>query len=193
MGRVTRALATTSLGLLLLAPAAPVTRAQSNHVPAPAAQLAPGKAATLADLAWLDGRWSGDWGPRIAEQTWMAPRAGLMLGTFRVVEDGKTLLLELVTLLQEPDTIELRFRHFTPDLAPWEKADATVLTLESFEPTRFLFVNPVNGQPKRAIFIRVDQNTYISRSEILPESGGTQVVEITYHREKPVSGPSKPH
>lgn len=148
-------------------------------------QAAANSAATLDSLAWLDGRWRGDWGPRVAEQVWLPSSAGLMVGTFRLVEDDKPLLIELFALLQTPDGIEFRFRHFTQELAPWEKGESTVLDLQSADGTKFVFVNPVNGQPKRAILTRVDPDTYISRSEILPESGGTQIIEITYHRQKP--------
>ena len=114
----------------------------------------------------------------------MSPKAGLMLGTFRLVEDDKTLVIELFTLIQKPDGIEFRFRHFTPELVPWEKSDPTLLTLESVDPKQAVFVNPVDGQPRRSILTRVDQDTYVARSEIVPDSGDMQVVEITYHRQK---------
>lgn len=145
---------------------------------------------TLADFAWLVGRWQGDWGPRTAEQVWLAPKAGVMVGTFRLVEDDKTLVIELFTLLQKPDGIEFRFRHFTPDLITWEKSDPTILTLESSDGTKTVFVNQVNGQPRHAILTRIDQDTYVSRSEIVPDSGGLQVIEITYHRQKPAPSPN---
>jgi hypothetical protein len=140
--------------------------------------------AILADLAWLEGRWRGDWGPRLAEQIWTAAKADLMLGTFRLVEGNKTLLIEVLTLSQTGDDIDFRFRHFTPDLAPWEKSGATTLILDSFDSTRFVFANPLNGEPKHAILTRIGQDTFISRFEIVPSSGEIQIVEITYHRQK---------
>jgi uncharacterized protein DUF6265 len=145
---------------------------------------------TLADFAWLDGRWRGEWGPRVAEQVWMEPKAGMMTGLFRLVENDKTLVLEMFTLVEKPDGINFYFRHFTPELAPWEKADPTTLKLVSLDAKKIEFENPVNGQPKRAILIRVDADTYTARSEIVPEQGDTQVIEITYHRVKPA--PEKP-
>lgn len=143
---------------------------------------------TLDHFAWLVGRWQGDWGPRTAEQVWLEPKAGVMVGTFRLVEDGKTLVIELFTLLQKPDGIEFRLRHFTPELVNWEKSDPTILTLESSDGKKFVFVNQVNGQPKHAILTRLDQDTYVARSEIVPDSDELQVIEITYHRQKPVAG-----
>jgi Domain of unknown function (DUF6265) len=147
---------------------------------APAAEPRSG----LANFAWLEGRWLGAWGPRVAEQCWTAPKAGMMLGTFRLVEDEKTLVLELFTLVEKPDGINFYFRHFTPALVPWEKADATVLNLVSLDGARFVFENPVNGEPKHSILTRLDADTYVARSEIVTETGDTQVIEITYHRQK---------
>jgi hypothetical protein len=168
------------------APGLALAASQSNR-PDPKTHAAP----RLADLTWLAGHWLGKWGPRTAEQTWMSPRAGLMLGTFRLYEDDQTLLIELFTLRQNQDSVELRFRHFTSKLVPWERSGPALLTLESVAPDRVTFVNAVNGQPKHAIFIRVDQNTYISRSEVVSSSGTTKVVEITFHRQQLATAPHR--
>lgn len=166
--------------------------AQEQDRPAAGPQAKPAGALqpTLADFAWLEGRWRGDWGPRVAEQVWMSPKAGMMTGLFRLVEGDKTLVLEMFTMVEKPDGINFYFRHFTPELVPWEKTDATALNLSSADAKKIEFENPVNGQPKRAILIRVDADTYTARSEIVPEQGDMQVIEITYHRVKPA--PEKP-
>jgi hypothetical protein len=148
----------------------------------------------LSDLAWLEGRWRADWGPRMAEQVWMAPKAGMMLGDFRVIENDKVLVIELFTLVEKSGGINFYFRHFTPELVPWEKSDGTLLKLATADAKRFDFENPTNGKLKRAIFTRVDADTYIARSEIIPENGDPQIIEITYHRQPleavaPNSGP----
>lgn len=141
----------------------------------------------LSELSWLEGRWRGDWGPRVAEQVWLAPKAGMMLGTFRLVESEKTLVLEIFTLVEKGDGIDFYFRHFTPELVPWEKTDATILKLSSLDAKKVDFENPVNGLPKHAILTRLDADTYTARSEIVPETGDPQVIEITYHRQKPIA------
>jgi Domain of unknown function (DUF6265) len=142
----------------------------------------------LSDLAWLEGRWRADWGPRIAEQVWMAPKAGMMLGDFRVIENDKVLVIELFTLVEKSGGINFYFRHFTPELVPWEKSDGTLLKLAAADAKRFDFENPTNGKPKRAILSRVDPDTYIARSEIIPETGEPQIIEITYHRQPLAAG-----
>jgi hypothetical protein len=144
---------------------------------------------SLSDLAWLAGRWQGTWGPRIVQQEWMPPKAGVMLGTFQLVENDETLVIELYTMVEKASGIELYLRHFTAKLAPWEKSAPTVLNLASANPNVVVFENAVNGQPRRSIFRRVDADTYVSRSEIVPDKGDTQVVEITYHRQKAVAPP----
>jgi hypothetical protein len=166
--------------------------AQQRSGAAGAAQTPPQQAAAakLSDFAWLEGRWHGDWGPRMAEQTWMAPQAGTMVGIFRLVESEKPLAIELYTLVQRPDGINFYFRHFTPELVPWEKSDATVLNLVSLDANHFEFDNSVNGMPKHAALTRVDADTYVARSELVPETGDPQTIEITYHRQTSTTPPS---
>jgi hypothetical protein len=142
-----------------------------------------GSKATLSDFAWLTGNWEGAWGPRIVEQTWMSPKAGEMLGIFRVLENDKTLVIELLSLLETPDGIEFRFRHFTPPLVAWEQAGPTALRLASLDSKTAVFENPATGQPKRGTLTRIDADTYVSRSEIIPEGNTAQVTEIQFHRQ----------
>ncbi|MGB9243718.1 MAG: DUF6265 family protein [Candidatus Acidiferrales bacterium] len=140
---------------------------------------------TLDQFSWIEGQWRGEWGARIAEQTWLEPKAGEMAGLFRVIEGQKTLVLELFSIVEKPDGIQFFLRHLTPELLPWEKSDATALKLESVDATKATFLNPVNGEPKRLIFTRLDADTFTSRSEIEPAEGEPQVIEITFHRQKP--------
>lgn len=147
---------------------------------APANSQAP--ETTLADFAWLAGRWQGAWGPRVAQQTWTTPQAGVMLGTFQLTEGDKTLVLELFTVVDDADGIKLYLRHFTPSLVAWEKAGPTTLRLQSADATSIVFVNAIDGQPKQSLITRVDPDTYSSHSEIVTEKGDSQITEITYHR-----------
>lgn len=139
---------------------------------------------TLSDFAWLEGKWQGAWGPRIAEEVWTAPKAGQMLGLFRVIENDKTLVIEVFSLFETPDGVALRFRHFTPALVPWEQSGVTTMKLAEFGAKSAIFENSAGGQPKRAAFTRLDPDTYISKSEIMPADGGSHSTEITYHRQK---------
>ena len=140
---------------------------------------------TLDQFSWLEGRWRGEWGSRVADQTWLEPKASEIAGLFRVIEREKMLVLELFSFVEKPQGIQFYLRHLTPELLPWEKSDATLLKLENVDGTKATFVNAVNGEPKRLIFTRVDADTYTQRSEIEPAEGEPQVIEITFHRQKP--------
>jgi hypothetical protein len=156
------------------ATSSPLQQAHSARVSTPA----------LAQFNWLEGHWRGEWGSRIAEQTWLEPKAGEIAGLFRLIEREKILVLEIFSLVEKPEGVQLYLRHLTPELLPWEKSDATLLKLESVDATKATFVNPVDGEPKRAIFMRLDADTYTARSEIEPETGEPQMIEITFHRQK---------
>ncbi len=106
------------------------------------------------------------------------------MGTFQLEENDKTLVLELFTLVDEPDGIKFHLRHFTPSLVAWEKPGPTILDLASADAKSVVFENPVDGQPKRTTITRVDADTYVSKSEVIPEKGDPQVTEITYRRQK---------
>ncbi len=173
-----------------LAPPVDSSRATSASDPADATN--PPSKPSLGEFAWLAGRWQGAWGPRVAQQVWTAPKAGIMMGTFQLAENDKTLVLELFTMVDGSDGIKFHLRHFTPSLVAWEKPGPTVLDLLSADAKSIVFENPVDGQPKRTTITRVDPDTYILKSEIVPEKGDPQITEITYHRVKDVT-PAKKH
>jgi Domain of unknown function (DUF6265) len=162
------------------------TGAGTQTGPAPMIGLPPARASrtTLADFAWLAGRWQGVWGPRIVQQVWIPPKAGVMLGTSQITENDKTLVIELFSLIEKPEGVELHLRHFTPSLAAWEKAGPAVLRFASADSKTTVFENQRDGEPKRVVIQRINSDTYVSRSEIVPERGDMQVTEITYRRQK---------
>ena len=161
--------------------AAALVASAAAQKPTPPSALT--KKVTLADFAWLAGRWQGTWDLRLAQQVWMPARAGVMVGTFQLTESDKTLVLEFFTLVETPDGISLYVRRFTPALAAWETSGPAVLHLTSLESKTAIFENPGDTQPRRVVFRRLDADTYVSRSEVVPESGAPRITEITYHRQ----------
>jgi hypothetical protein len=156
--------------------------------PNPAASAA---ATKLSDLSWLAGSWQGAWGPRVAEQVWTPPNAGVMLGSFQLVENDKTLVIELFTLTESPDGIRLRIRHFTPSLVPWEKNGPAVLDLTGADAKSAIFKNFADGEPRTQSFRKIDADSYTSRSEIEPPTGDPQIAEIIFHRVHGQAAPPK--
>ena len=82
--------------------------------------------ATISDMAWLAGHWVGPALGGEAEEIWSPPKAGSMMGMYRLVRDGKVVFYELQTLVQEGGSLVLRLKHFNPDLTGWEEKQKTV-------------------------------------------------------------------
>ena len=175
-------------------PMAPATQTLPSSAAAAASSPLPGvprPRPALADFAWLAGEWRGTWGPRLAVEAWTPPHAGVMLGSFQLSENGKTLVLELFSLTEEDGTLKLHIRHFTPSLAAWEKQDPVTLNLQRADATTAVFENPGDGEPKTATFTRLDADTYASRFELTSEKSDPHVTQIVYHRQTTGSPPAR--
>jgi hypothetical protein len=82
--------------------------------------------ATIADMAWLAGRWTGKALGGDSEEIWSDPSAGSMMGMYRFVRDGKTVFYELLTIVEENGSLMLRLKHFNPNLTGWEEKLKTI-------------------------------------------------------------------
>jgi hypothetical protein len=82
---------------------------------------APRPKASVSDLAWLAGRWTGEGlGGRI-EENWSTPDAGSMVGYFRLIKDGKPVFYEIMTILEVDGSLQMRLKHVNPDMTGWEE------------------------------------------------------------------------
>jgi hypothetical protein len=114
------------LGMLASVPSAqvPEDRRAPNTL-----RLTPGTArpaATLADMAWLVGRWKGTGPGGVSEEIWADPIGGVMMGMYRLVIDGKPSFYEFMHLSEEQGSLALKLKHFNPDLTAWEEKDRFV-------------------------------------------------------------------
>lgn len=85
-----------------------------------------GEKATVADMAWLAGYWTGTGLGGVSEEMWSKPNAGVMVGTYRLIKEGKPVFYEMCWIVETEGTIALRLKHFNPDLTGWEEKDKTV-------------------------------------------------------------------
>ena len=106
------------LALLAVLPQTP------NTVTAPV--TTPGPRATIQDIAWLAGRWTGDGLGGSTEETWSAPAGGAMMGMFRLVKGGRVVFYEFLTLVEQEGSLILKLKHFNPDLTGWEEKTGSV-------------------------------------------------------------------
>lgn len=84
--------------------------------------LAETPAFSLADLAWMQGHWITRGDDGLAEEIWMAPLDGSMVGSFRWAVPGRMHVLEFLIIEQRNDEVTFRFKHFDRDYRAWEES-----------------------------------------------------------------------
>jgi hypothetical protein len=80
-----------------------------------------GAVATIEDMAWLAGFWTGEAFGGVVEETWNAPSAHTMVGLFKLVQDDQPSFYELQLLVEEDDSLVWKVKHFDPDFGAWEE------------------------------------------------------------------------
>jgi len=82
--------------------------------------------ATLADISLLVGHWRGEFLGATAEEVWLPPAGGSMLGVFRLYKDDQILFYEIMIAMEEEGSVSLKLKHFHSDLEGWEEKDGMV-------------------------------------------------------------------
>lgn len=91
--------------------------------------------ATLDDVAWLVGSWTGSAFGGTFEEVWNPASLGTMVGMFKVMGDDKVSFYELMLLAEEEGSLVLKVKHFSPDFTAWEEKDDYIkFRLVSVEP-----------------------------------------------------------
>ncbi|MDB2606153.1 DUF6265 family protein [Zobellia sp.] len=79
--------------------------------------------ATLADISWMQGNWSGEAFDGITEEIWGPPLGGSMMFSFKLISDGKVSFYELGHIRELDETLIYELKHFHNDLKGWEEKD----------------------------------------------------------------------
>ena len=113
--------------------------AQAPEVAKAAIPAAP--PARIADVAWLQGYWVGEGMGGSIEDAWLPPRAGMILGAFRLVKsDGTPGRYQLFAIEEHEGSLQLVVKHFTPDFVGLEEKDKALrLRLTRIAPHEAVF------------------------------------------------------
>ncbi len=117
----------------------------------------PVSAATIADLGWMAGCWSGGTGERRVEEHWMAPAGGTLLGMSRTVAGGRTRAWEFMRI-EEADGRLVFVAN------PSGQAEASFPSI-TVEPGRVVFENAAHDFPQRVLYQRQDEGGLLGRIE----------------------------
>ena len=83
-------------------------------------------AASIDDVAWLQGYWQGEGLDGQCEEMWSAPVGGAMLGTFRLLKEDQLQFSEFFIISEHDNSLVLKLKHFDPKFAGWEERDKFV-------------------------------------------------------------------
>ena len=82
--------------------------------------------ATLQDVSWLVGSWTGEAFGGTFEEVWNPPSKGSMIGFFKFMDDDAVSFYELLLLVEEEGSLSLKVKHFNPDFSAWEDREEYV-------------------------------------------------------------------
>ena len=88
--------------------------ATSSSLAQDAIGTAPPATATIQQVAFITGRWTGMLGDRHIEQHWMAPAGTSMVAAYRNLQGTKAMLYELLVIEEQEGGLVLRIKHFEP-------------------------------------------------------------------------------
>jgi len=81
-------------------------------------------AAKIDALAWMKGYWAGEGYGGTVETMMTAPKAGVMIGTFRHMKaDGKPGFYEICAIEESEGSLRFIVKHFHPTWIGWEDKD----------------------------------------------------------------------
>ena len=116
----------------------------------------------VADLDWLSGAWGGEKDGVYAEEHWMTPLGGTLVGMHRDVRAGRAISFEFLRIEERNGRAVY--------LASPRGAPATPFTAVEQVPRRVVFENRAHDFPQRIIYWR-DRDVLHARTEGLV--GGT--------------------
>jgi hypothetical protein len=138
--------------------------------------------ASVADLAWIAGTWTGEMEGGTIEEQWSAPAGGAMMGMFRWVQGGKVGIYEFLLFEDTSEGATLRFRHFEPGLIGWEDKDAPlVLKQVAAGPGEAAFEGSDPAKPLKLVYRKTGDRTLTVVLERVKE-GAKKVQEFRYTR-----------
>lgn len=114
-------------------------------------------------LDWLAGHWCGSKGGVFSEETWLAPRAGTLIGMHRDSREGKLAGFEYFRIVEDGDALV----YWTqPNGKP-----AIAFRAQTAGKDRVEFTNSAHDFPKRISYHRIDAATLHARIDDGTEHG----------------------
>lgn len=142
----------------------------------------PADAASLADLAFLEGNWTSDRSGFVIEESWTDAEAGVVVGMSRGTQDAAVRFLRFAVVEQQGDAVVMRFKRYHPDYRSWETGGPSVMRLARAEPGRAVFEATDPDSDVQRIVYRARPDGAIDVTADRIDEKGPYVVEFTLSR-----------
>jgi len=137
----------------------------------------------LADIAWMEGHWTMERDGGRADEVWMAPLDGSMVGSLRWVVPGQMHVLEFLVIEQQGAEVILRFKHFHRDYRAWEDSPNIYRLVRVEDGTATFEDVDCNGRiPQFLIYSRQSSDQLTFRGDS-PDGQGEPLI-LEYERAK---------
>ena len=82
--------------------------------------------ATIDDVAWIQGYWTGTIFQSEFEEIWSPPVNGTMMGSFKILQEDTVNFYELMVIRETGNSLTYLLKHFHSDLKGWEERDEVI-------------------------------------------------------------------
>lgn len=144
--------------------------------PKPAAPVP--AAVAINQLGWLAGHWRMEKGGRVADEHWMAPAGGVMLGMSRTIARGKVVEHEFIQIREGPGGV----LFFIAQPSGQKEAAFQIVSLSA---TAAVFENPQHDFPQRISYLLQPDGSLLAVIEGPGAEGKGRRVEFPYKRVQP--------
>lgn len=140
------------------------------------------QAASLTDLAFLEGSWTSNRSGFVIEESWTDTKAGVVLGTSRGVQNGSVRFLRFAVLEQAGGTVIMRFKRYNADYTSWETDGPTIMRLTSADRNQAVFeaTDPASDVKRIVYRARPDGTVDVIADRV--DESGPYLVEFTLRR-----------
>ena len=136
----------------------------------------PSVAAKIEALAWLKGYWAGEGYGGTVETMMSPPKAGVMIGTFRHMKDGKPGFYEICAIEEHEGSLRFIVKHFHPNWIGWEEKDRALQA-------RLVRVAKDEWQFSNMLLKRTGRDAFVIEITITPKEGAVRKEILRFRRQ----------
>ena len=142
--------------------------------PPPASSASTRAKASIADVSWISGVWTGGAGVTTLEERWTPSAGGVMIGVSRTIRDGTQSAFEFLCIVEREGGLVYQ-------AMPNGRSPATDFTLTKVDADNAIFENPAHDYPK---MIRYSRKADGSLEAVISLENGQKPQTFTFKKQQ---------